>query len=156
MGSSTVRPMRRVERTALISALPAEVYAFLTEPANLPQWQAGVVAAERTSPPPTAVGSTARVVVELMGQRVAAEVTVREADPDRRLVLASSLSGMGVVASLDLAEADGGTQITLASEVSAESIFMKPLERMVTDSAERDLDASLARLEAALAAARDR
>ena len=142
--------MRRVQRTARIAATPAEVYAFLAEPANLPLWQAGMVSAERTSPPPTVVGSTARVVLELMGQQVTAEITVREAEPERRLALAASMSGMGVVATLDLAPHDGGTEITLASEVRAENIFMAPLERMVTDSAERDLDASLARLEAAL------
>ena len=142
--------MRRVQRTARIAATPAEVYAFLAEPANLPRWQAGIVAAERTSPAPTVVGSTARVVLELMGQQVGAEIRVREAEPGRRLTLASSVSGMGVVASLDLAPSDGGTEITLASEVRAENVFMAPLERLVTDAAERDLDTSLARLEAAL------
>jgi uncharacterized protein YndB with AHSA1/START domain len=143
--------MRRVQRTAQIAATPAEVYAFLAEPANLPRWQAGMVSAERTSPPPTVVGSTAKVVLELMGQQVTAEITVREAEPERRLALAASMSGMGVVATLDLAPSDGGTEITLASEVRAENVFMAPLERMVTDAAERDLEASLARLEAALA-----
>jgi len=142
--------MRRVQRTAQITATPAEVYAFLAEPANLPRWQAGIVAAERTSPPPTAVGSTARVLLELMGQQVSAQITVREAEPPRRLALAASVSGMGIVATLDLAPHDGGTEITLASEVRAENIFMAPLERMVTDTAERDLDASLSRLQAAL------
>jgi uncharacterized protein YndB with AHSA1/START domain len=142
--------MRRVQRTAQITATPSEVYAFLAEPANLPRWQAGIVAAERTSPPPTTVGSTARVMLELMGQQVSAEITVREADPARRLAFAASVSGMGIVATLDLAPHDGGTEITLASEVRAENIFMAPLERMVTDSAERDLDASLTRLQAAL------
>ncbi|HVD88837.1 MAG TPA: SRPBCC family protein [Jatrophihabitantaceae bacterium] len=142
--------MRRVQRTAQIAATPAEVYAFLAEPANLPRWQAGMVSAERTSPPPTVVGSTARVVLELMGQQVTAEITVREAERERRLALAASMSGMGVVATLDLAPHDGGTEITLASEVRAENIFMAPLERMVTDAAERDLEASLARLAAAL------
>ena len=142
--------MRRVQRTAQIAATPAEVYAFLAEPANLPRWQAGIVAAERTSPPPTAVGSTARIVLELMGQQVGAEITVREAEPPRRLALAASVSGMGIVATLDLTAHDGGTEITLASEVRAENIFMAPLERMVTDTAERDLDASLTRLQAAL------
>ena len=142
--------MRRVQRTAQIAATPAEVYAFLAEPANLPRWQAGMVSAERTSPPPTVVGSTAKVVLELMGQQVTAEITVREAEPERRLALAASMSGMGVVATLDLTPSDGGTEITLASEVRAENVFMAPLERMVTDAAERDLDASLARLEAAL------
>ncbi len=142
--------MRRVQRTAQITATPARVYAFLAEPANLPRWQAGIVAAERTSPPPTSVGSTARVVLELMGQQVAADITVREAEPERRLALAASVSGMGIVATLDLAAHDGGTEITLTSEVRAENIFMAPLERMVTDTAERDLDASLTRLQAAL------
>jgi uncharacterized protein YndB with AHSA1/START domain len=142
--------MRRVQRTAQIAATPAEVYEFLAEPANLPRWQAGIVAAERTSPPPTAVGSTARIVLELMGQQVGAEITVREAEPPRRLALAASVSGMGIVATLDLTAHDGGTEITLASEVRAENIFMAPLERMVTDTAERDLDASLTRLQAAL------
>jgi carbon monoxide dehydrogenase subunit G len=142
--------MRRVQRSAQIAAPPAEVYAFLADPANLPRWQAGIVAAERTSPAPTEVGSTARVVLELMGQQVNAEITVREAEPARRLALAASVSGMGIVASLDLMPHDGGTEITLASEVRAENIFMAPLERMVTDTAERDLDASLSRLQAAL------
>lgn len=142
--------MRRVQRTAQIAASPAQVYAFLAEPANLPRWQTGIVSAERTSPPPTVIGTTARVVLELMGQRIAADITIREADPDRRLALATSVSGIGIVATLELAAHGGGTQITLASEVRAENVFMKPIEGMVTDAAERDLDASLARLQAAV------
>jgi carbon monoxide dehydrogenase subunit G len=142
--------MRRVQRSAQIPATPTEVYGFLSEPANLPRWQAGIVAAERTSPPPTTVGSTARVVLELMGQQVTAEIRVSEAEPDRRLALAANVGGMGILATLNLEAHDGGTQITLSSEVRAENIFMAPLERMVTDTAERDLDASLARLAAAL------
>ena len=144
--------MRRVQRTAQIDASPAEVYAFLSEPANLPRWQTGIVSAERTSPPPTVGGSTARVVLELMGQRVAADIKVREADTDRRLVLATSVSGIGIVATVELAAHDDGTEVTLSSEIRAENVFMKPIEGMVTDAAERDLDASLARLQAAITA----
>jgi len=144
--------MRRVQRTARIEASPAEVYAFLSEPANLPRWQAGIVSAERTSPPPTVNGSTARVVLELMGQRVAADIKVREADADRRLVLATSVSGIAIVATVELVGHDAGTEVTLSSEVRAENIFMKPIEGMVTDAAERDLDASLVRLQAAITA----
>lgn len=147
--------MRRIERSALIAAPPAEVYAFLADPTNLPRWQTGVVSSERTSPAPTVAGSTGRVVFEVMGQRVTADTTVREAVPDRRLVLATSASGMSVVGSLDLVAAEGGTRITFSSEVKAESIFMAPLERMVADAAEKDLDASLARLRAAMAAETD-
>ena len=144
--------MRRVQGTVFIAAPPAEVYAFLAEPTNVPRWQTGVISSERTSPPPTVTGSTGRVVIEMMGQRVAADTTIREAVQDRRLVIASRASGMSVVGSLDLVPAEGGTKVTFSSEVKAESIFMAPLERIVADTAENDLDPSLARLQAALTA----
>jgi carbon monoxide dehydrogenase subunit G len=145
--------MRRVQGTVFIAASPAEVYAFLSDPTNVPRWQTGVISSERTSPAPTVAGSTGRVVLEVMGQRVTANTTVREAVQDRRLVLATSASGMSVVGSLDLAAVEGGTKLTFSSEVKADSIFMAPLERIVTDAVEQDLDASLARLRAVLAPA---
>lgn len=144
--------MRRIQRSAEIEALPERVYTFLSDPANLPSWQAGVISSERTSPPPTVAGSTGRAVIEVMGQRVTADTVVREAIPDRRLVLASSVSGMAVTASIELTPVDGGTRVTLTSEVKAESIFMAPLERLVADAGELELEASLARLGAAIAA----
>ncbi|HEV8252172.1 MAG TPA: SRPBCC family protein [Candidatus Limnocylindria bacterium] len=144
--------MRRIQRSAHIDAPPARVYAFLSDPTNLPLWQTGVISSERTSPPPTVAGSTGRAVFDVMGQQMTANTTVREAVPDRRLVVASSVGGMSVVGSLDLVPADGGTQVTFKSEVKAESIFMGPLERLVADAAEKELDPSLARLRAALSA----
>ncbi len=60
---------------------------------------------------------------------------------------------MSVTGSLDLAEVDGGTQLTFRSEIKASNIFMAPLEGIVADTAERDVDASLARLSAAIATA---
>ncbi len=74
-----------------------------------------------------------------------------EAIPDRRLALSTSASGISVAGSLDLEAAEGGTKVTFSSEVKAESIFMVPLERMVTDAVEKDMGSSLARLKAALA-----
>ena len=144
--------MRRVSGTAFIPASPAEVYAFLAEPTNLPRWQEGVVSSVRTSPPPTVAGSTGQVVIEMMGQRVTAATTIREAVPDKRLVIATSASGMSLVGSLDLAPVDGGTQLTFSSDVKAESIFMAPLEGVVADIAERNVATSLASLSAALSA----
>jgi len=142
--------VKRVSGSAFIPASPAKVYEFLAEPTNLPRWQEGVVSSVRTSPPPTVSGSTGRVVIEMMGQRVTADTTIREAVPDRRLVIATKASGMSVVGSLELAPRDDGTQITFSSEVKAESSFMAPLEGVVADIAEKNVDTSLARLREAL------
>jgi carbon monoxide dehydrogenase subunit G len=143
--------MRRVERNAEIAATPAEIYAFLSDPANLPRWQTGIVSAERTSPLPIRRGSTARVVRELMGQRIAADITVTEAEPDRRLALTSAVSGIGVTATLELTPRGSGTLVAFAMEIRAENVFMTPIEGMVAGGAEQELDSSLARLQAALA-----
>jgi carbon monoxide dehydrogenase subunit G len=144
--------MRRVERKAEIAATPAKIYAFLSDPANLPRWQTGIVSAERTSPLPIRGGSTARVVRELMGQRIAADITVTDAQPDRRLVLASNVSGIGVIATLELTPQGSGTLVAFSMEIRAENVFMAPIEGMVAGGAEQELDSSLARLEAALVA----
>jgi carbon monoxide dehydrogenase subunit G len=144
--------MRRVERKAEIAATPAKIYAFLSDPANLPRWQTGIVSAERTSPLPIRGGSTARVVRELMGQRIAADITVTDAQPDRRLVLTSKVSGIGVTATLELTPQGNGTIVAFSMEIRAENVFMAPIEGMVAGGAEQELDSSLARLEAALAA----
>ncbi len=144
--------MRRIQRTIHLAAPPELVYAFVSEPANVMRWQTGVISSERTSPPPTVAGSTGRLVFEVMGQRVSADTKVREAILNRRLVLASSVSGMSVVGTLELVPADGGTDLAFSSEIKAESVFMAPLERMVADAADADLDASLARLRKAVEA----
>jgi carbon monoxide dehydrogenase subunit G len=143
--------MRHVEASAEIAAPPDEVFAFLADPANLPTWQTGIVSAERTSPDPIGIGSTARVVRELGGQRLAVDVTVTVYDAGRHLVLSSALSGIGVEATLDLAPRNDATDLRFAMTIKAQNIFMAPIEGMVADGAQRDLEDSLKRLQAVFA-----
>jgi hypothetical protein len=89
-------------------------------------------------------------VRELMGQQIAADITVAEADEDRRLVLTSKVSGIGVTAALNLTSRDGGTLVAFSMEIRAESIFMAPVEGIVAGAAEQELDSSLERLRSAL------
>ncbi len=140
--------MRRVEASAQIPASPEAVFAFLADPANLPRWQAGILSAERTSPDPLGVGSTARVVRELAGQRLTVDLALTQFEPGRRLTLESALSGIGVEASLDLAPRDGMTDLRFAMTIRAQNVFMGPMEGMVAGAAEHDLADSLDRLRA--------
>jgi uncharacterized protein YndB with AHSA1/START domain len=142
--------MRRVEASAVIAATPGEVFDFLADPANLPRWQTGIVSAERTSSGPVGVGSTARVVRELAGQRVAVDLAVTAFEPGRRLVLASAVSGIGVEATLDLVPRAEATDLRFEMTIRAQNVFMAPLEGMVAGAAEHDLADSLRRLQAVL------
>ena len=138
--------MRRVERSARIGAPPGEVFAYLSDLDNLPQWQSGMVSAQRTSDGEMGRGATASVVRELMGQRIEAPLTVNEYDPPRRMVIGSEVSGVKAVAELDLAPADGdATDLSFAMEIRGSMLtaFMEP---MIASAAGGDIDASLERL----------
>jgi uncharacterized protein YndB with AHSA1/START domain len=142
--------MRRVEASKTISATPEAVFAFVADLANLPSWQSGIVSAEQTSPDPVRIGSTAHVVRELMGQRLAVDLTVTDYEPGRRLALASAASGIGVKAALELEPATAGTLIRFAMEIQAQNLFMAPLEGAVAGAAASDVATSLDQLKAAV------
>ena len=141
--------MQRVERQATIAAPPERVFAYLADLDNLPSWMAGVVSARRTSSGPVAVGATALVVRELMGQRIEAPLTVSAHDPPRRLAVESTVSGVHVAISLDLAANEGGTDVVVTAEIRGSGLtaFMEP---MIASAAGGDLAASLERLRSAL------
>jgi uncharacterized protein YndB with AHSA1/START domain len=142
--------MRRLQASAVIAATPEVVFAFLADPANLPRWQTGIVSAERTSPDPVGVGSTARVVRELAGQRMSVDLIVTAYEAGRRLVLASEVSGIGVEATLHLQPRESATDLRFEMTIRAQNVFMAPLEGMVAGAAEHDLADSLRRLQAVL------
>jgi carbon monoxide dehydrogenase subunit G len=142
--------MRRVEASQTISAPPETVFAFVADLANLPRWQSGIVSAEQTSPDPVGVGSTAHVVRELLGQRLAVDLSVTDHQPGRRLALASAASGIGVTAALELEPAAAGTLIRFAMEIRAQNMFMAPFEAAVAGAAASDLATSLEQLKVAL------
>ena len=142
--------MRRVDASQQLPAEPQRVFDFVADLANLPRWQSGIVSAELTSPPPPGIGSTAHVVRELMGPRLAVDLTVTAYEPARQLGLSSAVSGIQIDAVLDLEPIDAGTLARFGMDIRAQNVFMKPMEGMVAGAASSDLATSLDRLRAAL------
>lgn len=147
--------MQRVERSAVVAAPPDEVFAFVSELDNLPDWQTGIVSVRRTSEGPVAVGATAVVVRELMGQRIEAPLKVTAYEPSRRLTVQGVVSGVVATATVDLAPHGQETALTFAMEISA-SGFTAFMEPMIAAAAATDLEASLGRLQQRFAAGPDR
>lgn len=139
---------QRVERRARIGASVDAVFAFLADLDNLPDWQSGVERAELTSDGDVRVGSTARIVRTLMGQRIEAPLTITAYEPPHRLTIGSEVSGVQATADLELTSADDGraTDLRFAMEIRAGGMtrFMEP---MIANAAGGDIDASLARLQ---------
>jgi uncharacterized protein YndB with AHSA1/START domain len=140
-------PMQRVERTARIAAAPDELFAYIADLDNLPEWQSGVTSTRRTSDGELGVGATAHVTRELLGQRMQAPLTVTEYEPPHRLGIASEVGGVKAAAMMELAPADGGraTDLTFAMEIRG-SLLTSFMEPMIASAAGGDIDASLERL----------
>jgi hypothetical protein len=142
--------MRRVDASRQLPAEPRRAFDFVADLANLPIWQTGIVSAELTSPAPVGIGSTAHVIRELMGQRLAVDLTVTAYDPGRRIGLSSAASGIGIEARLELEPSATGCLARFTMEIRAQNVFMKPLEGAVAGAASSDLATSLDRLATAL------
>lgn len=140
--------MKRIERRARVEAPRDELFAYLADLANLPEWQPGIVTAEITSPgAELGVGTTAKVVRDLMGQRIEAPMTVTAYEPPSRLAIGTEVSGVKATAELDLAAADdGATDLAFAMEIRGSFItsFMEP---MIAGAAGGEIDASIARIQ---------
>ena len=138
--------MRRVEAGITIAAPPEAVFAFVADLANLPRWQSGITSAERTSPDPVGVGSTARVVRDMAGQSLTVDLTIIDFEPGRRLALASAASGVSVTATLEMEPNDDTTVVRSGIEIKAGSMFMAPLEGVIANAAGGELATGLERL----------
>ena len=139
--------MRRAERSALIGGSGEAVFGFLSDVGNLPRWQSGVTRAEQTSPGPVGVGTTARVERRVLGQEVRAPLRVTAFEPGRLLQLETEAAGLRVEVSVRVEPVDDGhCRVTFGMAIEATSIFAKPMEPMVAQAAEHDIDESLAAL----------
>ena len=145
--------MQRVERTAVLAAPPAEVFAYLSNLDNLADWQTGITDARITSEGEMGVGATALVTRELMGQRIEAPLTVTAYDPPRHIAIGSEASGVKVHATLDLAPAQNGeaTDLDFAMEIRG-SMLTRFMEPMIASAAGGDIEATLDRLRSRFAA----
>jgi uncharacterized protein YndB with AHSA1/START domain len=66
-----------------ISRSPEDVFAYVTDPSHLPDWQGGVVRTERIGEGPVAVGTRAVVTRRIGRREQTMTVEIAELDPPR-------------------------------------------------------------------------
>ena len=74
----------RLEHSLVIHRPVADVFAFVADPDNLPQWQSGLLEVEKLSGD-GGVGSRHREVRSLLGRRIEQVLEVTALTPDQRL-----------------------------------------------------------------------
>jgi uncharacterized membrane protein len=136
----------RAEHTVVIKRPPHEVFEFLTDFSNVPEWQSGSVDV-RGPEEALGVGTTYVQVLRFLGKRFEATIEVTEFEPGQRFSL-KTLSGpirFEVRHTLDAADGGGATRLRVELEGEPGGFF-KLAEPLVERKAQRQIEHDFATL----------
>jgi carbon monoxide dehydrogenase subunit G len=140
--------MATYEHTVEIAQAPEEVFAFVTDPVNYPQWQPSLVAIEPHTPGPLRVGSEATEVRRFLGRELETTWTCVEHEPHSRSAIECHDGPVPFKGTFILEPTGGGTRFTWTVETrGAASRLGGPLVGRTTRG---ELKANSARLKALL------
>jgi uncharacterized protein YndB with AHSA1/START domain len=135
--------MVRVEHSLVIERPPAEVFAYTTDPANLPEWQSGAL--EARSDGPVQEGARLTEVRKFLGRRMESEGEVTAFEPDRRFALKVVSGPVPYSFEQTLEPTNGGTRVRVVLEGEPGGFF-KLAEPLVERAAKRQLQADFEQL----------
>jgi carbon monoxide dehydrogenase subunit G len=107
----------RAEVRLEIARPPEEVFAYLTDVSNLPQWQSGVHSAVLDGAP--CAGATIRESRHLLGRELHTAIAIEKFDPPRVFALRSLDSPMPFTVHHELEPSASGTRLTVVGEGEA-------------------------------------
>ena len=134
----------KLERETTIARSPNDVFAFVSEPRNLPKWQPAVNDVEREDGP-IAIGSTFVESRSFVGKTFRSTIEVVELEPDRLFTI-RVVNGPVPLTVRHSFEAEGeGTRVTVAMEAQPKGL-MRAAAGPMAKAADRDAQSNLATL----------
>jgi len=113
----------RYELAVEIARPPADVYAYLADPANLPAWQEDVEEVRDAPGGPLPVGGRFTEVRSFLGKRVESTLEVTAAEPGKEFSLATVSGPVHVTIRHLLEPAGEGTLVRLEAEADPGKLF---------------------------------
>jgi uncharacterized protein YndB with AHSA1/START domain len=113
--------MLTVENSVTISRPVEDVFTFVTNTQNDPQWHKDVIEATQISDGPIGVGTTFSVVIKFMGKKEG-RWEVDEFEPNRREVIKVT-DALSPTLTYRFEEVDGGTRFTRRIDLEPTGFF---------------------------------
>ena len=143
--------MVRVEDSIVVERPIDDVFAYMTDPETLPEWQGSCLEARLEGSEPMHAGSRVRETRKFLGRRIESTMEVAEHEPPRRFVIRVGSGPVPFTASNSLSEANGGTRIDATVEGEPGGFF-RLAEPLVVRALEREMKNNLATLKDVLEA----
>ena len=145
--------MIKEEHSVTIDRPLGEVFAYLTDVRNGPEWQQGVLEMRPEREGAVSVGSRFTEVRTFMGRRIESTLEVTEHDPDRRFTIATLTGPVRFTVRHTFEPSGDGTRVHVAGEGEPTGFFGLG-ERLVGRQARRAFERDFSRLKALLEARR--
>ena len=143
--------MTRFEQSVVINRPSEQVFDFLANPLNDPQWSSASVEMRKTSGGPVGVGATFRQVGRFLGRRLEFALEVTAYEPNRRFGMKVTAGPIKFAGIRELETVPDGTRVTFKGGGQS-SGFFRIADPLLARAAERQLTADLAALKAVLEA----
>ena len=141
--------MARVEHAIEIQCPPDDVFATITDPARLPEWQGTAVEAELEGGGPMQPGARVREVRSFLGRRIESTVEILEVDPPTRFVLRSAAGPVLFHVEHVVEPTGDGSRLRISMEGEARGV-LGVAARVAVKAADRQLRADLESLKTML------
>jgi uncharacterized protein YndB with AHSA1/START domain len=139
----------RFDLEVTIDSPPCDVFEYVTDVRNLPEWQESAVEAEWEEDGPIEVGSRARERRSFLGRTAENELEVTAYEPDRRFDLKTVSGPVRFQVAHTFEPANGGTRLRVVAEGGGG--IPRLAGRMVAKQVERQFRGDLQRLREVLA-----
>ena len=138
--------MRKFTLGIHIDRPQADVFKFLSDPANLSKWNSVMESAEWTSRDAAGAGSTSKVVAKMPGGKKTGLFAITQWDPPHRYGYRSleiAFPFKAIESTITLAPRDGGTQVTFEAQFALTGL-LSLVEGLFVGAAEKGDGANLA------------
>lgn len=127
----------------------AEVFDFVADARNRPQWDSSVISEELTSPEPIGVGSTVHTRMKVFGRVVEFDWRMDRFEQPTDMTITSTSGPMDTTLHFALSGTDASTAVSATIEASPVGM-MKLAEPMIAESVRSNLATGLARVKVIL------
>jgi uncharacterized membrane protein len=132
--------MINVEDSIVINRAIEEVFAYVSDLSNAPEWQTGLIEVRKTTAEPLGIGTQFTFVRKFLGRKLEASNEFTVYKPNE-IVTFKTISGpMAVEASYLFGNEPDGTRVTCKIEMKSEG-FSRLAEPLIAASVKREMNA---------------
>jgi len=141
--------MINLDLGTLIDKPVKDVFAFITNPANMPKWNSAVVSMEQITPGAVGLGTKFKNVGEMMGRRIEGEMQVVAFEPDAKYGFQMNAGPVQINVTLTFKTVGTGTKLSLNAQGNPGGLF-KLAEPVMQGRVKSMMEENIARLKSVL------